>query len=131
MAYIGDGLRVMTLDGQENRLVSADLDVDISSPPAWSPDGTRLAFLGISAGPRGIWVAAPDGSGLTPLPLPGSPDFSSSAAWSPDGTRLVIGAADLATNSKFSTIFVIRADGSGLQQLTAGEQYDVHPVWKP
>jgi Tol biopolymer transport system component len=30
-----------------------------------------------------------------------------------------------------STIYVIRADGSGLQQLTAGGTYDAHPVWAP
>ena len=32
---------------------------------------------------------------------------------------------------RLSTIFVIRADGSGLQQLTGGKQYDAHPVWAP
>jgi Tol biopolymer transport system component len=132
MTYFAeDGLHVITLDGQEDHLVSADLNVDDSGPPAWSPDGTRLAFLGISADLRAIWLVAPDGSGLTHLPLPGSPDFRSSATWSPDGTRLVVGASDADTDSRLSTIYVIRTDGSGLQQLSGGDGYDTHPVWKP
>ena len=134
MTYLAGGLHVTTLDGRDDHLVSADLDVGYWSPPAWSPDGTRLAFVGKPpAGPDGVWLVTPDGSGLTRLPVPGSPGFASTVSWSPDGTRLLVSVAATDANGAnlTSTILVVRADGSGLQQLTGGEAYDANPVWRP
>ena len=72
------GLFTAKIDGTDAHQVSGDLVIGYWSPPAWSPDGTRLAFLGSPpAGPYGVWLVAPDGSGLTRLPVPGSPDFGS------------------------------------------------------
>ena len=52
-------------------------------------------------------------------------------AYSPDG-RLIAFAADLdeiaATRSR---IYLMRADGSGVRQLTAGAQRDAHPSFSP
>ena len=58
--------------------------------PAWSPDGTRLAFLRADGGPAQLWLL-PAGGGepeqLTSLPLgAGAP------VWSPDGTKIAFGA---------------------------------------
>ena len=127
------GLFTAKIDGTDPHQVSGDLVVGYWSPPAWSPDGARLAFLGApSDGPYSVWLVAPDGSGLTRLPVPGSLDFDSAVAWSPDGTRLVVNVPSPESGVVlFSTIFVIRADGSGLQQLTGGKEYDAHPVWAP
>jgi TolB protein len=61
--------------------------------------------------------------------LPGPLGFSAKLAWSPDGTRLAIpvGSNDLAQSS----IYTIRADGSGLERLTATSDYDSEPAWGP
>ena len=54
--------------------------------PAWSPDGSRLAFVSSRSGDEEIYVAKADGTGVTRLTrLPG-PDLS--PAWSADGRRL-------------------------------------------
>jgi dipeptidyl aminopeptidase/acylaminoacyl peptidase/CubicO group peptidase (beta-lactamase class C family) len=65
--------------------------------PAWSPDGTQLAFLRGGDGPAQIWLLPAAGGEprrLTSLPLgAGAP------VWSPDGTRLAfIAPVDLAAD---------------------------------
>lgn len=57
--------------------------------PAWSPDGSQLAFERYAAGTTGtgtIWVVNVDGSGARQLTQPGSPQMPS---WSHDGTTIV------------------------------------------
>jgi Tol biopolymer transport system component len=56
--------------------------------PAWSPDGTRIAFMGGPDGPTeyDIWVMNADGS--NPVQLTDSPGPDWWPAWSPDGTRI-------------------------------------------
>ena len=59
--------------------------------PAWSPDGTRVAFLRAQDGPPQLWVM-PAGGGepeqITTLPLgAGAP------LWSPDGSMIAFAAA--------------------------------------
>ncbi|MDQ4076060.1 MAG: SH3 domain-containing protein, partial [Chloroflexota bacterium] len=53
--------------------------------PAWSPDGTRIAYADWEI-PRGLYVINADGSGKEQL-FEG--DQIRSPDWSPDGTRLV------------------------------------------
>lgn len=57
--------------------------------PAWSPDGSQLAWFSDAGGEYQLMIA--DQSGLTKpraLPLP-SPSFFKNLAWSPDGKQLV------------------------------------------
>ncbi len=65
--------------------------------PAWSPDGTRLAF----GSGQGISIINADGSGARVLTNNGS-----SPAWSPDGTRI-------AFHRFLSGIIIVNADGTG------------------
>jgi TolB protein len=94
--------------------------------PAWSPDGSRLAFqyelvdpdytgtLNVDAG---IWIINADGSGLHQVTqrTPGSSwDFG--PQWSPDGSKLVFYRADFVAQS--DAVFTVNVDGSGLFQVT-------------
>jgi dipeptidyl aminopeptidase/acylaminoacyl peptidase len=74
-------------DGRARQLTRGQADTS----PAWSPDGTRIAFLrGTGTGPAQIWLLPADGGEpeqLTTLPLgAGAP------VWSPDGTKIAFTA---------------------------------------
>jgi Tol biopolymer transport system component len=93
--------------GQPSEIWTADADganalklTDVSSPaghfctgrfsgtgsgPAWSPDGTRIAF----ANEGDVWVTAPDGTGLTQLTSIGASRIGE-PVWSPDGSRIAV-----------------------------------------
>lgn len=100
--------------------------------PAWSPDGTRIAFRSHHGGSGGdLWTIAPDGSQLTQLTIGGSLDTNPS--WSPDGKRLVFtrfrGALD--EGGTDFDLFVINRDGTGLTQLTDDDRRSSEADWSP
>ena len=91
---IGEGqARLSTLrpDGTDVRVLTSGPYAD--SQPAWSPDGTRLAFvrqrvehhesLGPTPGP--IWIVRADGTGLVELT---HGPFDREPTWSPDGSAI-------------------------------------------
>lgn len=93
--------------------------------PAWSPDGTRLAFWR-RVGGQDLLVAT-DASGatetvLTPDGVVDPGDFR----WSPDGSRIAFVGSD----GTVGTVFVANADGSGVTALMPGTDAD-RIAWRP
>ena len=81
--------------------------------PAWSADGTKIAFNS-SRAPAGIWTMNADGSNQQPL------TEGSGAAWSPDGSKIAF-----TSFQSPSGIYVINADGSDRRLLLAGARETV------
>ncbi|MGH7488105.1 MAG: hypothetical protein ACREMY_21280, partial [bacterium] len=90
----------------------------VSADPAWSADGTKIAFDNQGA----ISVMNANGSGRQEIT---TESFNIQPDWSPDGTKIVfvIGSGDIA---------VVNTDGSGLVNITntpgSSEQ---DPSWSP
>ncbi|MGE5092150.1 MAG: PKD domain-containing protein [Bacillota bacterium] len=106
---------------------------------AWSPDGTRIAFISdwnMFDFWFDVWVVSPDGSQPTALrshtPATPNPDEQYQPAWSPDGQRMAL--VECPTWSWFvcssSAIAVMHADGSGLVRVAAASGF-AHPTWSP
>jgi dipeptidyl aminopeptidase/acylaminoacyl peptidase len=58
-----------------------------SRNPAWSPDGTRIAYESTRSGNSEIWVMNVNGTG-EPVNVSNDPAWDSEPAWSPDGTQI-------------------------------------------
>jgi TolB protein len=92
--------------------------------PAWSPDGSEIAF---ACGSR-ICVTAADGSSVRPLPQTPATGVSDTApAWSPDGSEIAFGRS---VGYKRG-IFVMNADGSDPRQVTPWALRAGQPDWSP
>jgi Tol biopolymer transport system component len=75
---------------------------------AWSPDGTRFAYVVSGGGARDqILTSTPSGAAATTLTHKGD---NYQPAWSPDGARIVF--------VRSNQITVMNADGTALKQIT-------------
>ncbi|GHG37207.1 MULTISPECIES: serine hydrolase [Amycolatopsis] len=84
---------VGTGGGEARRLTRGPADV----APAWSPDGTRLAFLRAQDGPAQLWLLPADGG--EPEQVTGLPLGAGSPVWRPDGAEIAFAApVDLAAD---------------------------------
>lgn len=92
--------------------------------PAWSPDGTQIAFRQCDPVFCHIVVMNADGSDQTEIHNEGF-----SPAWSPDGTQI---AFIVQLKGDFSReVYVMNADGSGVTRLTNDPFSDMQPAWSP
>ncbi|MEW6637756.1 MAG: PD40 domain-containing protein [Actinomycetota bacterium] len=92
-----------------------------NSDPAFSPDGTKVAFKGPD---NDLHVMNADGTGsrrLTSMAV-----AESEPAWSPDGSRIAFVASD----GDFE-IWVVNTDGTGRERLTDNSFHDTQPAWSP
>lgn len=110
-------LATMNADGTKRRLLGlAPYGVTVSTEPAWSSHGSRIAFVGT----KGLYTVAADGTGARQLSNQGR---AGGAAWSPDDRKIVF---DCGTD-QFS-LCVVRPDGSGFRGLT---RIGHTPSWSP
>jgi dipeptidyl aminopeptidase/acylaminoacyl peptidase len=115
-------------DGSDLKTVTA---TGLNAEPAWSPDGSRLAYV---CGNFSLCLMNADGSGQTALTDTGAWSgayvYDEYPTWSPDGKQL---AFQSNRGNLGYGIWVVGSDGSGLHRLigNANGDGDYSPAWSP
>ena len=84
---------IWLVDLSQGTITRFTFDPAIDTFPAWSPDGSRIAFLSYRGGANGIYLKAVSGAASEELVFKSSQN-SALSQWSPDGRFLLIGMAD-------------------------------------
>jgi len=130
----GQGLRIMSLADHSVSVLTNEYD----NFPAWSPRGDLIAFVRKIADDFEVLTIRPDGKDLSQLTHTHGNDAH--VSWSPDGDRLAFSSSRmgfkdeaLATNAPqpYGDIFVMRYDGSHVEQLTDNQWEEGGATWQP
>lgn len=100
--------------------------------PAWSPDGSKIAFQSTAAGNSDIYVMDADGGNRYALTKELSGEFYPS--WLPGGTRILFqsdrgGRADIGTQDL--DIYTVAVDGSAAYAIVTHASNDFFPQLSP
>jgi hypothetical protein len=95
------------------QLTKVSADTATATDPAFSTDGSRIAFVSQRDGNAEIYVMNADGTGATRLT--NDPQADGHPAFTPDGQTIVFHSARPAGKQQ---IWVVNVDGTGLTQLT-------------
>jgi TolB protein len=126
IAWIRDGdIWLMNGDGSDAvQLTSSPEDAPVSySQPAWSPDGSKLAFVATDdSGAGSVYVSGADGKNARKVA-----DGGADPVWSPDGMQIAF-AGDDGDNT---AIFVVPSAGGTARQLCTAAGFLSEPAWSP
>ncbi|HET9286282.1 MAG TPA: hypothetical protein VFO26_01875 [Gaiella sp.] len=122
---------LMDADGSGQRRLTEEVGdpstpegVQFQTDPAWSPDGTRIAFASAREGSFDIYVMSADGTGTKRLTSSSAQDRSPS--WSPDGSRIAF-----SRSSDGGKVWLMDADGTDVRRLTDELAEEGEPSWSP
>lgn len=129
---------VRSSDAGDVARVSATPPDGFDNGYGYSPDGSRILFARFDPSDHGtLFSVKPDGSDAVQL---SPPELSVidlgffdrvGADWSPDGSRVAFAAQKLSSGRFTTALFTVKADASGLRQITAPGLGALSAQWAP
>jgi TolB protein len=139
-AFSNDGARIVFSSGQaspegpglfiSNRngtgvtrlTTTATSGGSIDEDPAWSPDGSTIAFVRLYQGGPNLMAIDADGANLRLIGVGGHP------SWSPDGAKIAFDYSGTGDGE----VYAMNADGTDVTNLTNSPATSDHdPAWSP
>lgn len=116
-------LQIADADGQNPQVMLRSKHSIIS--PAWSPDGSRLAYVSFELGKPVVYVQTLATGQRTPVAnFKGN---NSAPAWSPSGDQLAV----VLSRDGISQIYTMGVDGSNLRRVMRSPLIDTEPQYTP
>jgi len=119
-------LRLLDVASRASTKIASAENFDLA--PAWSPDGTAIAFAKKTGGNTEIFTIESDGHGLTNLTNDEARDGS--PAWSPDGTKIMF-SSGRDGRAEGVNVFTMNRDGSDPRRFSTRAGYEMTPAWSP
>lgn len=124
-AVSGDSWQILMYSADLGRTVSFPRFSGDNFSPAWSSDGTKLAFSSSRSGDPEIYITDANGAGIKRLTSSKGSDVS--PVFNPKTNAQI---AWVSGRTGLPQIFIMDTDGSNVQQVTK-EGYAVSPAWSP
>jgi hypothetical protein len=129
-AYCPFDIFTMNPDGTNEAQLTDNPNNIGDANPAWSPDGTKIAFQSSRDGNWEIYTMNADGSGVSRLTNNSAGDIS--PTWSPDGTKIAFGSNRDGggidpVGQPIAEIYRMNADGTGQTRLSFYTNCGVYP----
>ena len=115
---------LMDVDGTNVRQITYGLE-GIGGSLDWSPDGKYLLIYAGPAGDKDIFRIDVEANTAEQLTNGGN---NAACSYSPDGQWIAFNSL---RNDEQADIFIMRADGSSMRQITDNPEPDWQPQWEP
>jgi len=122
-------LRRATKKRQEKKKEKAKIKIEFiritkayeyDSAPAFSPDGTKIAYVSYQDDTQNMWIIDSEGK-EEPKRITNTATLDNRPTWSPDGKSIIFSSAKLNDNAE-PKLCIVNSNGTNLRQLGKGVQ---------
>ncbi len=118
-----DGIHIYRMDLGSGKTVRLTSSSHFDTDPAWSPDGSQIAFVSTRGGNVDLFMMDENGDNIQQLTQTGErvrhPD------WSPDGQQIVFSGGSFDAPS----LFLLELESGNVEALMQTAVSDSHPAW--
>ncbi len=125
IAFVRDFAEIYIMNQDGTNQINLTNNAATDTEPAFSPDGSKIAFTSDRDGNSEVYVMNANGSGVTRLTFETAND--SSPTYSPDGSKITFASS----RDGNSEIYTMNADGTNQVRRTSNTTFDGSPSYSP